>query len=651
MPRKRALILSPFATVPADAGQRKRARQSTKLLRDNGYEITFLLYAFEEGWKTRNNEAWVDEMRREWDEVIVWRADGKVGETPSTGPLHNLDEWWEASLEIVLTKLFRSTFYDVFVVHNVWLSKAFDFAPKGTARILDAHDVFSMRQAYFGHDRGVGEFFLPAVHDEVAGINRGEMVLGIQPNDTAWFADHAKADAFCLPYKAEIDASRIQTRNDYLHKDKVVFGFLGSDHVFNVRGLRAYCAELKDLVGYSAAPVELRIGGRIGEAIEARGPWVMDGYVGDENEFLKKVDIVVVPVFDGTGFKVKVADTAAYHKPMIMAEHAAIGMSFDKEVVATGPADLARMTVDIALHRPDYTKLQNITRNAAVELETRTTRATSTLLHKIETQPRAILYDLTGLSVEEASCVLLSWSGAFHVMRMLAKQYVIAPDALRIELAELGPAGVFFITEEKVSAIAKEVWRWITVANVNPEKWGANPKDVWIDPVWHGVIENAASGAMEEGADPSRSHFWHSVGWDQMARRLIKLHSPSSAARALRKKETILIVDDSSRSFVAELTGKLFGANVRLADISDFRMFFELAIQIAAGELQRLVIADTAMPARVAALWNLCAERGIEYIGPIDGGKFGKSQSDVGEMNRRFEEHWRFKREVHFSCT
>jgi len=551
MPRKRALILSPFATVPADAGQRKRAHQTTKLLRDNGYEITFLLYAFEEGWKTRNNEAWVDEMRREWDEVIVWRADGKVGETSSTGPLHNLDEWWETSLEIVLTKLFKSTFYDVFVVHNVWLSKAFDFAPKGTARILDAHDVFSMRQAYFGHERGVGEFFLPAMHDEVAGVNRGEMVLGIQPNDTAWFADHTKAEAFCLPYKAEIDASRVQTRDDYLHKDKVVFGFLGSDHVFNVRGMRAYCAELKDLVGYSAAPVELRIGGRIGEVIEARGPWVMDGYVGDENEFLKKVDIVVVPVFDGTGFKVKVADTAAYHKPMILAQHAAIGMSFDKDVVAASAADLARMTVDIALHRPDYAKLQSIARDAAIELETRTAQATSSLLHKIETQPRAILYDLTGLSVEEASCVLLSWSGAFHVMRMLAKQYVVAPDVLRTELAELGPVGVFFIAEADVPSIAKEVWRWITVTNVSPKKWGADPKDIWIDPVWYGVIENAAESETAETEDHSRSRFWHSVGWDQMARRLIKRASPSSAARALRTRLSCPLRIASSMSNLA----------------------------------------------------------------------------------------------------
>ena len=56
---RRAFVLSPFATFPPDAGQRRRTLQTTRLLKEHGYAITFALYAFEEGWKSHANEAWL----------------------------------------------------------------------------------------------------------------------------------------------------------------------------------------------------------------------------------------------------------------------------------------------------------------------------------------------------------------------------------------------------------------------------------------------------------------------------------------------------------------------------------------------------------------------------------------------------------------
>src|SRR5260370_14041632 len=106
----RALILSPFATVPLDAGQRKRVHQTTRLLKDLGFEITFFLYAFEDGWKSSANEAWIRQMRRDWDEVIVWRANHKVGMPPANGKVHGLDEWWDTSLEVFLQQTFNYPF-------------------------------------------------------------------------------------------------------------------------------------------------------------------------------------------------------------------------------------------------------------------------------------------------------------------------------------------------------------------------------------------------------------------------------------------------------------------------------------------------------------------------------------------------------------
>jgi hypothetical protein len=131
----------------------------TSLLVENGFTITFVLYAFEDGWKTKANEAWLAEMRRSWGEVIVWRADAKVGTPAASGGAHAIDEWWDETLGALLTQIFRYRHFDVFVVNNVWLSKAFDFAPHSTVKVLDTHDVFSSRKLSYDRLNVRPEFF------------------------------------------------------------------------------------------------------------------------------------------------------------------------------------------------------------------------------------------------------------------------------------------------------------------------------------------------------------------------------------------------------------------------------------------------------------------------------------------------------------
>src|SRR6202042_1337708 len=124
----------------------------------------------------------------------------KVGTPPVKGYLHGIDEWWDSVLETQIKEIFTYRNYDIFVVHNVWLSKAFDFAPRGTLRLLDSHDVFSTRMAYFDASKGAPEFFLTDANSEAHGASRADIVLGIQDNDASWFARHTRIKSLCLPY-------------------------------------------------------------------------------------------------------------------------------------------------------------------------------------------------------------------------------------------------------------------------------------------------------------------------------------------------------------------------------------------------------------------------------------------------------------------
>ncbi len=640
MSGKRALILSPFATTPADAGQRKRVRQVTEFFKREGYEITFLFYAFEEGWMARANEDWLAQMRRDWGEVILWRAGNKVGLPPANGQEHALDEWWDDSLEALLRQLFAYRYFDVFVVNNVWLSKAMDLAPRGTIRVLDTHDIFSARKACFRRLGIAPEFFVPTEAGEVAGINRAEIALAIQEEDAAWIARHAKAESLCLPYAFEAGAPSV--RENYLHPDKVVFGFLGSAHAFNIAGMTAYCDELAKIVGRTAAPVELKIAGRVSRAIPKEGPWILESYAADESRFLAGVDVAVVPVFDGTGFKVKVADCAAHGIPILAASHAAIGMQLDRRMIAGTPAELAEMTVEIAFRRPDYGALRRGAEKAHRNLLQRTGRAERRLVHALEHEQRTIVYDLTGLNLKQTTCVLLGWSGALQLMSHKAKQLVVAPDALREELKELGPAGVFFVGEADVQALRSPPARWITVANTGPARWGARAEDVVIDTFWAAALDHRpAEDAPAALAPETGAVFWHYVTWGWIARRLVELSLRDPAFPMLG--DSVLVTDSRRRNLLKSRMGDLFG-KLEIASIEDFPQFFDLLMHIASGRCANLAVGESRYPERTKILHDLCAAKGVPFLGPTPDGNLveGKApEALVKSLYARFEDQWR----------
>lgn len=640
MPQPRALVLSPFATIPDDAGQRRRVRQTTTLLKEMGYAITFVLYAFEEGWMTAANEEHLEAMRREWGEVVVLRANSKVGSGAAFGAYHWLDEWWDEHIENLLKEMFRYRYFDLFVVHNVWLSKAFEFSPRGTIRILDAHDVFSLRQPYFEKLRIKPEFYLPQKNAERDGVNRSDFVLGIQEQDASWFAENAEAESICLPYFFPI-SSPSSGAIDYLHSDKVVFGFLGSAHIFNVHGLNAFCKEIKDLVGRTAAPVELRVAGNVGQYLETAGPWIIEGYVKDEATFLSSVDIIVVPIFDGSGFKVKVADAIAYGKPIIAAAHAAIGLRLDESLKAETPSELARMAVQIGLERPKLVELRDKSLRAHIDLGVRSAAATKRLQRRIaiKAAERTLVYDLSSLSLEQSHCVLLSWLGSFHLLRSTMRQMVVVPGEVDPELSALTPPGVTFVSENSVH---DPIWRtrhWVTVANRKPVELGVEEHNITFDEIWaaaFGYIAPNPRGFMP-------GIFWHSINWDLMSRRIAN-HAVRRVSASERLRQTVFVLD--RQVFLADQLLELYGHNFSVLEVQSLPDFCALLMQITSDlvDIQRVVVLTSKEPQRLMILQELCTARNIEYYGPVGKGGLGRGtpSNDTAQAHySRFEQRWR----------
>lgn len=351
-----ALILSPFATHPLDAGQRKRAFQTTSLLKDWGFSITFLHFAFETRWYWGHNSEDDAVLREQWEgDVLHFYANKNVGLPPLNSESHQLDEWWDEALGGYINNIFSKRQYDLFVVHNIWLSKAFDYAPYHCLKVLEMHDLFSQRAKEFEATGVPPEFFHCSEKDEVFGLRRADLLFAIKQEDAEWckVRELGKTQVITIPYVEQSASQQLgvdpSTDVQPLHLGKVVFGMIGSDIHFNRHAVHALIKELDAVIRETYAPIEFVLAGSICRSVGECPVFVKKlGFVDQVSDFYSAVDVVMVPMLHGTGVKIKSVEALNYRKPVLFTAHSAEGTGFEGRVCHT-LTEMAQRAAQIAL--------------------------------------------------------------------------------------------------------------------------------------------------------------------------------------------------------------------------------------------------------------------------------------------------------------
>lgn len=439
-----ALILSPFSSWPETAGHRRRVAQATRLLAHAGFRVTFLLYAFEDIWAHRFDEASYDALRRQWPEVHVFHANAGVGGTPAQGERHAIDEWWDTALGAYLDNLFSRRRFDAFVVHNVWLSRAFLHAPAGTARILEIHDLFHRRAGVFSTFGLRPDFFVPTQAGEIEGLARADIVSTIQASEQDWIQQNLPGRGRLVPYfDASLPRHAIR-RADYLDGDVVRFGILASGHSLNLHGISSLLDVLRAAPEADRRRVRLRIGGAAARFIAPAMPCERMPEVATEAGFYAGCDIAVVPNLAGTGFKIKIADALGLGMPVLATRHAAEGIDLPAASTITTAQDLAARICAIARDRPPLATLRAEAARAAVRLRREAARGAARLVTAISRKRPVLRIDLTPFTPGAGILPLLVMLHANALRELLDAghpQLLVGSDVAAL-VADLLPDGV-----------------------------------------------------------------------------------------------------------------------------------------------------------------------------------------------------------------
>jgi len=328
--KKRILIISDLPILPANAGNKTRVCAMMKNLERLGHEVWFL------GLGLREEE--VAEIRKEWGR--------RVHNLPAQRARHARPRWF--ALKRFLTDRFiargigspgvdhwywphwdkdiadfasRHTFEAV-MVEYVFFSRALRHFEACGCKIIDTHDVYTGRREKL-KSRKIKRFYqyLTRASEEARGLNRADVVIGIQENESKFFRQLLGSSKRVITVGHTVDLQPVARPS----QPNILF--LGSSYVANVDGVNHFIENCFPLIRGVIPQARLLIAGSICRVLKAGSPGVsLLGEVDNLEDAYARAAVVINPVLAGTGLKTKTIEALAFGCPLVTTSCGAEGL-------------------------------------------------------------------------------------------------------------------------------------------------------------------------------------------------------------------------------------------------------------------------------------------------------------------------------------
>lgn len=390
---KRALVLSPSATHPQDYGNRNRIFQTCTYLKEQGYEVHFLLYPYEQEWTSGGVPDSVSDIRKAWDSFNVIPPT-RLLHAPPQGSHHRIDEWWDEQIGAHLKWLFASETFDIFVVNYTFFSKAFEFAPRNTLKILETHDIFSGRKELFEANGAAPEFFYTTPDQEKIALDRADVVMAIKDGEAAQFRTMTGKDVIAVPFNIlERPITRRPERLD-VH-DVLRVGFIGALNSVNALNMQRFLDKFAWYENiYMPPAIEIRVAGNVCSRLFSDSDSVkLLGRIESVEEYYAGVDVVVAPMEFSTGMKIKVGEALSFGKPVVSTADGFDGFpALDEFHKLFGMDALCRALIKLAFDRERLALLEERSEMAAKLARRRSAAGYEGLTAAIEHHAKAVIF-------------------------------------------------------------------------------------------------------------------------------------------------------------------------------------------------------------------------------------------------------------------
>ena len=320
------LVISDCPTHPTDAGNRSCQLAYCNLLKNMGYNTYFLYFSLD-----RNEDSQID-MKKYWGEdLFVYYTPGiqrflqKVISKFCT--YFRLDffmldifcPWFSSRF---VQKIVDDLKIDSIIINYIWLSKLF-IKVKVKNKVIFTHDVFSYKRL-----KGNSSWFSFSPGKESMGLLRCDKILAIQENEAIYYQ-----------YLAPLSKVYIVYSPYHFHSQKIVgtlnLLFFSGGNDYNLKGIRTFLYNVFPQIKRVLPDVRLFVGGGICKALskdDLDESVILKGFFENPADFYQLADIVINPISEGTGLKIKTFEAISYGKIVLAHPHSFEGV-FKKESV------------------------------------------------------------------------------------------------------------------------------------------------------------------------------------------------------------------------------------------------------------------------------------------------------------------------------
>lgn len=324
--QRHVLIISDCPTHPTNAGNRSCQLSYCNLLKELGYMVSFL-YISPKKDKTIElpmKEYWRGNLyiyETPYIQQIVQKAIFKFCKHFGMNTLF-MDLFCPWFVYSKIQGIVSSNKIDSIIINYIWLSRIFTKVNVRN-KIIFTHDVFSNRRL-----KGKSQWFSFSPNAESKALNRCHKILAIQNNEATYFQYLSPCSRIFTVY-TPFQFHYPKTTGSM----NLLFFSGGNEH--NLSGLNIFLNNVFPVIQEKYPKIKLIIGGGICGVIDKKklnNSIVLKGYVKDPADFYKEGDIVINPVQEGTGLKIKTFEAISYGKIVLAHSHSFVGIFRQNDV-------------------------------------------------------------------------------------------------------------------------------------------------------------------------------------------------------------------------------------------------------------------------------------------------------------------------------
>jgi len=323
---KKILIISEVPTHKTNAGNRSCILSYCKMLKNLGYDVYFLFY-YGYGF----NKLDIDETRfflktnffeyklsmfSTFKRIFYYYYRFKIQKIN----YYKIDDLYPSGIENVVKDIILQKNISVVITNYVWTSKIFSFLTN-IKKILYTHDMFSNRFENTGMS-----FFSTSKIEEGKALERADTIISIQENETFFFKNITSKKVVTGFSPSEINILPFANNENIL--------FFGGANQLNIDAVNLFVKNVFSEIIKKNPAVKLLIGGSISSVLNFNNDTNIEllGYFKNIENFYKLGDIVINPVFSGTGLKIKTIEALSHAKLVVASSHSVQGLFDQKNV-------------------------------------------------------------------------------------------------------------------------------------------------------------------------------------------------------------------------------------------------------------------------------------------------------------------------------